>query len=1135
MHTPRPAPEALTVDPTPAGGAGISSGETLVEGPETPSPPTTPWTSPEGPAKAFPGAPVRGWDRYEFVDFLGQGGMGRVYKAYDRRLKRPVALKFILQDNPELARRFLQEAQAQARVEHEHVCKVYEVGEVQGQLYIAMQYIEGRTLKDAAAEMNLEQKLRAIQQVAQGLHAAHRIGLIHRDIKPSNVMVARIDEGRWAPYVMDFGLARDVQAHGETVTGAVLGTPAYMAPEQALGQLERLDRRTDVYSLGATMYEMLTGRVPFEAPSATALLLKVINEEPLASRKINPGIPVDLDTIVMKCLEKEIHRRYDSARALADDLQRYLDGEPVEARAATWGYKLYKRAKKNKAVFAVSTLALVAVMVLGGYGIRSRWLARSEAILAQRFGLEIKEIEAIMRFAHMAPLHNIRNEMDLLKRRMMAIEEQMERVGDAGYGPGHYALGRGYLALGKYESAREHLEKAWAAGFQDDSVAMALGRTLGALYLKQLEQIERITDRDARGAKRLEIEKAFRDPAIEHLRRVRDVGTESPDYVKGLVAFYEKQYEPALRRARAAREAAVWLYEASILEGDVHRAMGSEKQDRGEYEAARAEYDLAEAAYQLAASVGESDPDTYQQLCALHVTTMRLLLYEIGGDPTPYFERVTSAVNRMLQADPKSAEAHGAMAEAHWLHGEYLMMHGAGAQPALDEFDRAVEAASRSLALDSQNDKPYLDMGVAYGLRGVIEKETGVDPRETLNRAIDSFTKAAAIDAMNPDAYKRMGIAYLDIGEFEMRRGMDPRKSFQAGIACYRKAVEINPRFVSGFNNMGIIYFDLAMYEMDSGMDPSDSFSRSIDAYKKALEINPNHAYSLGNLGSVCGLMARWELETGRDPTKTAADAIHALDQALKVHSDVYLPLLNLAHTRMVLAQFDVCHGRDPSGVLRQARESLQRVFDDFGEELGCMHLTMRAALIEARYAIDQNRSPLGGLAPTAPILEKAIAIDPTSSETHTLAGELHLLKVQWAISLDRPAERELVEAERAFGEAIRYNDRNTDALAGLAETYRWRAESSTARADKATHALQRGLEVAERAIAVNPACARAHAVRGFLYLLRARSAATPGAKAEAATQAREALERAIELNSNLRRELQPYLEQVARAGTSGH
>src|SRR5262249_51280705 len=150
-----------------------------------------------------------------------------------------------------------------ARIEHENICKVYEVGEADGHPYIAMQFISGASLKDLRNDLTLEQKVKVIKQAAEALHAAHRTGVIHRDIKPANIMIERDEDGWLHPYVMDFGLAREVESHGETVTGQIMGTPAFMSPEQALGVHRQLDRRTDIYSLGATLYDLLAGQTPF--------------------------------------------------------------------------------------------------------------------------------------------------------------------------------------------------------------------------------------------------------------------------------------------------------------------------------------------------------------------------------------------------------------------------------------------------------------------------------------------------------------------------------------------------------------------------------------------------------------------------------------------------------------------------------------------------------------------------------------------------------------------------------------------------------------------------------------------------------------------------------------------------------
>lgn len=271
--------------------------------------------------------------RYQRLEFLGRGGMAKVYKAYDPTLDRTIALKFVRLEGPELTERLMREAEAQAKIDHDNVCKVYEVGQIDGRNYIAMQYIPGKNLREAFGKLTIAQKMKIVAAVSDALHAAHKAGLIHRDIKPSNIMIVQDEDGEPHPYVMDFGLAREVEAHGLTVSGQVLGTPSYMSPEQASGK--QVTASTDVYSLGATLYEVVTGKLPFPGDSGMEVLMNVINKDPQPPRKHQANIPVDLETIILKSMEKEPDRRYLSARAFAEDLRRFADNEPVLARRPT--------------------------------------------------------------------------------------------------------------------------------------------------------------------------------------------------------------------------------------------------------------------------------------------------------------------------------------------------------------------------------------------------------------------------------------------------------------------------------------------------------------------------------------------------------------------------------------------------------------------------------------------------------------------------------------------------------------------------------------------------------------------------------------------------------------------------------
>ena len=410
-------------------------------------------------------------------------------------------------------------------------------------------------LNQSVADLTLDEKVKLLKEVAQAVHAAHRAGLIHRDLKPANIMLERSEDGQWIPYVMDFGLAREAESQGLTQTGAIVGTPWYMPPEQAKGD-RNLDRRTDVYSLGVTFYELLTGRLPFESGTGIEVLMKVINDEPVPLRSHHPNIPFDLETIVSKCLEKEPVRRYESAKALAEDLGRYLAGDPIKARPTTVLYRLTKKAQKQKAILAVASSALLLVMIFAGIGLRARWSASKQIALAHQFGQEVKEMEGVLRTAYLLPLHDVTPEKELVKMRMRDIQEQMKELGHLGLGPGNSALGNGYIALHEYGNATKHLQQAWNSGYQRPETAYALGLSLGMLYRHKLEEAERIQNPVLREEARKAAGSSYRTPALEYLRLGKGARFESADYLQALIAFCSRDDSDALKKVASAYQKA---------------------------------------------------------------------------------------------------------------------------------------------------------------------------------------------------------------------------------------------------------------------------------------------------------------------------------------------------------------------------------------------------------------------------------------------------------------------------------------------------------------------------------------------------------------------------------------------------
>ena len=303
---------------------------------------------------------------FELLEQAGRGGMGVVFKARQTDLERTVALKMILSSrlaSPEEVRRFQQEAKAAARLRHPNIVGIHQVGQINGQHYFTMDYIGGHSLAKLleAGPLPPDQAAQCLLSVARAVHFLHDQGIVHRDLKPSNIL---LDE-RGQPFVTDFGLARVFSDDAaRTETGAILGTPSYMAPEQARGDSAAISPRTDVYSLGAVLYEMLTGRPPFREENQLNTLMQVLEGEPTLPNRLNRGVPAELQRICMFCLEKSPAGRYASAAALADDLERYLRREPLSVRPVGIRQTLRRWSRRQPALVAHGAGLLLTGLVV---------------------------------------------------------------------------------------------------------------------------------------------------------------------------------------------------------------------------------------------------------------------------------------------------------------------------------------------------------------------------------------------------------------------------------------------------------------------------------------------------------------------------------------------------------------------------------------------------------------------------------------------------------------------------------------------------------------------------------------------------------------------------------------------------
>ena len=339
------------------------------------------------PATARPAKILSDFGDYELLEEVGRGGQGVVYRAHQKSLNRIVALKVIglgpwtTQGH---LKRFRRESEAAAHLEHPCIVPIYEVGERDAQCYFSMKFVEGGQLDEVVRHtpMSIRQVAELVVKVARTVHYAHEHGILHRDIKPGNILLDKNGE----PHLTDFGLARLLDAQSSvTRTIDVLGTPSYMAPEQAAAETSKLSKATDVYGLGAVLYQLLTGQPPF-AGGTTYETIRLLREtEPRHPRLLNPKIDRDLSTICLKCLEKDPKRRYSSALALAEDLEHWLKHEPIQAHRTGIFTRARKWVRRNRAITALIG-SLVALAAAIGWNVWkseliSRPLTKSIAVL----------------------------------------------------------------------------------------------------------------------------------------------------------------------------------------------------------------------------------------------------------------------------------------------------------------------------------------------------------------------------------------------------------------------------------------------------------------------------------------------------------------------------------------------------------------------------------------------------------------------------------------------------------------------------------------------------------------------------------------------------------------------------------
>jgi tetratricopeptide (TPR) repeat protein len=631
-----------------------------------------------GQRPAPPGTRVGYFGDYEIQAEIARGGMGVVYKARQKSLNRTVALKMIgsgLLASPEDIQRFHVEAEAAANLDDPHVVPIYEVGEFQGQHYFSMKLLEGGNLAQHIPRLFEEPReaARLLASVARTVHYAHQRGLLHRDLKPANILL----DARGEPYVSDFGLAKRLQGGAElTLSGTVVGTPSYMAPEQAAGRKRELTTAADVYSLGAILYELLTGWPPFRADTPLDTLRQVTEQKPRRPRLINPRVDRDLETICLKCLEKEPQRRYVSAEELAQDLERWLAGEPIRARRARFFERCSKRPRRHTVAWVVA--ALLFLILILGWAVVSVRMARIQAIMARaevdaraesRFQQARRAVDALLsqtaeELERPSGMRSLQRE---LREQVLKLYEQAAR--DTGTDPAaRQKAARANHQLGDLYQEEGQLGKAEAAYRRAVTLWEKLASELPAegKYSRGLAEVSCRLGILLQARGRLpEAEQLIRQ-GLTLLQKLTDASPAVPAYRDSLARSYANLGEllvatGRLEEAEQAYRRALDLHEKLAVESpqiaDYRHGLAHDLLLRGRLFQAKGQVAEAEPAYHRALALEEKliakfpDAPAYQRELADIYTSLSTLLATTGRlQESEQVRRRAEAIRARVQA-----------------------------------------------------------------------------------------------------------------------------------------------------------------------------------------------------------------------------------------------------------------------------------------------------------------------------------------------------------------------------------------------------------------------------------------------------------------------------------------------------
>lgn len=764
---------------------------------------------------------------YEIREELGRGGMGVVFRARHVKLDRDVALKMLLTGPvimDEMLARFQAEARAVAQLQHPNIAQVYEVGESAGKPWLALEFVEGGTLaqQTRGKPQSAAEASKLVAVLAAAIHFSHEKEILHRDLKPANVLLTR--DG--TPKISDFGLAKSLgEDVGQTRTGQIMGTPSYMAPEQARGDIKNIGPACDVYALGAILYELLTGRAPFHAPDTLQTLQMVVSDEPVRPRRLQPKIPRDLETICLKCLEKNPRRRYASARELADDLDRFVEGRPIAARPVRVWERAAKWSRRRPAAAALILVSLAATMALIAGGAWYNARLRNELDRSDRLFTEGRDFARWILYDHTDRVVG-----------MMGSTTLSEELG---------ARSLKYL---------DHLAKDTA----DD---VALAADVAAAY-ERIAEVQGTPDRfsnltrdrsdgqPSESAKDGELQAlATFDKALALRQRVRDDNPSSltariklaitRNRRAGVLAVLG-QIEEAKKELLAGEQTLQPLLEQSPGNSEITAALASVQGQIGEVfflqnnlEEALARFEQSLATYQEVADADAKNPKKQQGLALAHDRLGRLLeaLGERNEEALSHYEQAHGQTEVIAAARPFDVRTQEQLANLLLKQADLQTQIG-DEQDVQQMYTRAMAAYQQALkvrralaVLGPADPQVQRDLVIILERVGTAYQALRQDDKalELFQEALAAAQHLVALKTGNSDDNRNLWIVHDKLGSCQMLLGKfdEAQKNFHAALDIAQQMVETDAGTLTDQQGVAQAYYNIGALEFQR-LSPND-------------------------------------------------------------------------------------------------------------------------------------------------------------------------------------------------------------------------------------------------------------------------------------------------------------------------